>query len=131
MNLMSSLGGLLGRFGIGGGGTSGQLLGMVEGFVERQGGMSGLLEKFRSNGMAQQADSWVGDGPNEPVSADQVRQALGDEEIERVAQATGASKDQAASGLAAALPDLVNKVTPGGKIPDASELRSLLGGLSH
>lgn len=89
-------------------------------------GLQGLVEKFQAGGLGDLAASWIGTGDNKAVTADQVRSALGDDEVQRVADEAGVSKDEAASGLAALLPELVDKVTPDGLVPDAGALAERL-----
>jgi uncharacterized protein YidB (DUF937 family) len=84
-------------------------------------GLTSLLEKFDMAGLGDKAESWVGGGPNEPVTGAEVKRALGDQEMERIAHKAGMPVDKAADGLASVLPDTVDKLTPGGKIPDPSE----------
>ena len=90
------------------------------------GGVQGLVEKFQAGGLGDAAKSWIGTGENHEVSADQVRGALGEEEVQRVADEAGVSKDQAATGLAALLPSIIDKVTPDGLVPDAGALAERL-----
>jgi uncharacterized protein YidB (DUF937 family) len=108
-------------------GRSGQdLLGNVNQFVENEGGFNSLLEKFNSSGLGHKVDSWVGTGENEKLSADELKSALGDESISRVAGNLGVSKDEAAERLSKTLPKVISEATPDGKIPDADELESNL-----
>ncbi len=112
----------------GGGGGSG-LAGTVSGLLERAGGIDGLVARFQESGLGDKARSWVGTGDNEDVSPDEVRQALGREDVRRVADEAGVSEDEAASGLAGLLPGLVDRLTPGGQVPDLGALTSRLKGM--
>jgi uncharacterized protein YidB (DUF937 family) len=98
----------------------------VLGMVGGAGGVGALVEKFTAGGHGDAAASWVGTGDNQEISADHVRSALGDEEIQRVADEAGVSKDEAADGLAALLPTIIDKVTPDGLVPDAGALAERL-----
>jgi uncharacterized protein YidB (DUF937 family) len=89
-------------------------------------GLAAVVEGFTKNGLGQQASSWVGTGENQPVSPDQVKAGLGDQQVAEVAQQAGVSKDDAAQGLAGLLPQLVNHLTPDGKIPNADQIKGLL-----
>ena len=89
-------------------------------------GLQGLVEKLQGAGLGDLAASWIGTGDNQAISADQVRGAFGDDEVQKVADEAGISKDEAASGLAALLPELVDKVTPDGLVPDADALTERL-----
>jgi uncharacterized protein YidB (DUF937 family) len=89
-------------------------------------GINGLIGKFDSIGLGDKARSWVGDGPNEPVSGDQVRQAFGDQEMTQIAEKAGLSTEDASNQLAEILPGTVNELTPGGVIPDQDQLKQQL-----
>lgn len=97
------------------------------------GGLGGLLSQFQNAGLSDVVNSWVGNGENQPVSADQVQQALGGGHLEQLAQAAGLSQDEAASHLSEILPELINKLTPNGQVPAAGggleDLAGMLGGL--
>ena len=122
-DLGSILGGLTGGAGgrSGGGGTLAALLPLVGGLLAN-GGLQKMLSGFQSKGLAQQADSWVSTGDNEPVSGQQVRDVVGDERVGEIAQQLGVSNDQAADALAEVLPTVVDKASPGGELPSQEEL---------
>jgi len=81
------------------------------------GGLDMLLNQFRGAGNEQQVNSWVGTGENHPISPDQVNNALGQGKIAEIAAQAGISPEQMSQLLAQALPTLVDKLTPGGKLP--------------
>ena len=85
--------------------------------LQQNGGIEGVLAKFQQAGMGQQAQSWIGTGHNMPVSADALSQIFGQGQLSQIAQQLGMTHDQAASGLAQALPHVVDQMTPGGQIP--------------
>lgn len=111
--LSAILGGVLG----GGGGGSSPLLSIALSLIQQSGGLPGLLARFQQAGLGAQAASWVGTGPNAPVTGPQVQQALGAEAVGNVASQLGLSQDAASSGLAQVLPALVNHMTPSGEVP--------------
>jgi uncharacterized protein YidB (DUF937 family) len=119
------LGGLLGgrRGGGGGGGGSamGALLPVLAGLLA-SGGLSKIMGGLKANGLSAQADSWVGTGANQAVSGRDVEQALGQEETRKIAQQLGISETQAADAVAQALPEVVDKVSPDGKLPPEQDL---------
>lgn len=91
------------------------------------GGVAGLLNKFDAAGLGDKARSWIGDsGPKQPVSGDEVRQALGDQQVTQIAGKAHMQPQEASDKLADILPDTVSKLTPGGKIPDANELQDMM-----
>jgi len=81
------------------------------------GSLGGLLGKFTSAGLGGKANSWVGTGDNEALEPDEVEQALGREEVDRIANEAGVSREEAKGGLASMIPGLVDKVSPGGSLP--------------
>jgi uncharacterized protein YidB (DUF937 family) len=93
------------------------------------GGLGGLVSKLTNGGLGDQAKSWVGTGPNQAVTPDQVHQALGQDTISQLAQQSGMSHDEVKTGLAGMLPNLVNQLTPNGSIPNAGSMGSMLKGL--
>ncbi len=87
------------------------------------GGLSGLYEKFNSNGLGDIVASWVGKGVNQPVSGDQMASTLGMDKISEIASSLGISQTQAADGLASVLPQLIDKLTPEGSVPENNVLQ--------
>lgn len=144
---MGLLDGLLGgvlQSALGGGqqssGIQGQLINLALGMLTGKGsgaaasggagGMGGLdqiIGQFTQAGLGQQAQSWIGTGQNMPISPDQLTQVFGQGQIQQWAQQLGVGQQEAAGGLAAALPELINQLTPKGQVPQASELDGLLG----
>ncbi|MEO5633899.1 YidB family protein [Gaiella sp.] len=123
------LGGLAGSRG-GGGGLVGALIPMIGGLLAG-GGLSKLLSGFRANGLSSQADSWVGTGPNEPVTPGQVSQVIGADQIGQIAEKLGVSQDEAAQAIAEALPQIVDTVSPGGQLPPEQDLDRAFDRLAH
>jgi uncharacterized protein YidB (DUF937 family) len=124
---MGLLDGLLGSVmgGMMGGGSPAQgaqggnpMIQMALQMLQQNGGIEGLLAKFQQAGMGQQAQSWIGTGQNMPISADALSQIFGQGQLSQIAQQLGMSHDEAAGGLAQALPHVVDQMTPGGEIPD-------------
>lgn len=105
--------------GIGGGEPihGGMLLSAALGLIQKNGGLDGVLERLRQNGLAAQADSWVGTGPNLAISPAELEQALGPQNMDRVAAQLGYSSAEAGSAMAEILPELVNQLTPSGQLP--------------
>ena len=97
--------------------SGGALLAMALSVVQSQGGVTGLLEKFRQGGLGQHVDSWVGTGANLPVSGEQVHQVLGSNAVSAIAAKLGVAPGQASSTIAQILPELINQLTPNGQVP--------------
>lgn len=134
-DLGSLLGGLLGgsggQGGSGGGGILGSLLGALMGGGGGAGGaqaaagagsnpLGGLLDMLTKSGLADQAQSWVGTGENQPVSGPEIAKALPDETLAKVAEQAGVTPQVAADQIAQALPQAVDKLTPEGSVPSGS-----------
>ena len=97
---------------------SNDLLAAVMSLVQQNGGLPGVITMLRNSGLGQQADSWVGTGPNSEVSPEQITQAFGGSGLGNLAAQLGTSQGQAGSILSQLLPELVNQLTPNGQIPD-------------
>ena len=82
------------------------------------GGLSALVQRLTHGGLGDTVNSWVGTGPNKPVSAEALNAALGADRIAAFAQRFGMSIEGATAELAKALPDLVDKMTPNGQIEE-------------
>jgi uncharacterized protein YidB (DUF937 family) len=108
----------------------GQLIQGLIGMIGGGGGLGSLLGKFQSAGLGNKAQSWVSGQTNESLSGQEVRQALGNEQVEQMAQQSGMSSDDAADSLAGIIPDTVNELTPDGQIPDQTTMQQRLGGLA-
>ncbi|MGH9588331.1 MAG: YidB family protein [Acidobacteriaceae bacterium] len=83
------------------------------------GGLDGLMQKFRSNGLGEAVNSWIGPGGNHPITGDQVQQVLGQDRINAIASKFGMSSEDASAKLAQVLPSIVDKLTPGGSVGSA------------
>ena len=83
------------------------------------GGLTSMVDKFRANGLSDTVNSWIAQGKeNLPISAEQVKSALGADYIAAFAKKVGVNASEAADKLAAMLPHAVDAATPDGKLPD-------------
>lgn len=89
---------------------------------KESGGLQGLLKTLQDSGLGDQVASWVGSGPNQPVSADQIKAALGNGQLGQIAAQTGMSEHEVAGGLAEMLPQVIDKLTPNGQVPEGDLL---------
>ncbi|NUR61801.1 MAG: DUF937 domain-containing protein [Catenulispora sp.] len=92
------------------------------------GSVTDVFNKLKNSSIGDQVQSWIGKGENKPVTADQVTQALGQEHMERIAQKTGTTPEQAAQNMAAKLPTMVDKLTPDGQLPDPQTIKANMAG---
>lgn len=87
--------------------------------------LAGLAEQFTGGGLGNALQSWLGDGANDSVSAEQVTNALGADKIAGFAQQLGIGQEEAASKLSDLLPDLMDKSSSGGSLlGNAADLAS-------
>jgi uncharacterized protein YidB (DUF937 family) len=108
----------------------GQVLGGGGGGGGTTGGLGGLLEQLRRAGFGEQANSWVGRGTNKPIPPDAVTQIFGREGIEQISRQAGISEDEASQGLSQLLPEVVDRMTPNGNVPDDTALTSSVDDLA-
>jgi uncharacterized protein YidB (DUF937 family) len=93
-------------------------VGTLDKMMEKYGDdLNGLVEKFRSSGLGDKVESWIGTGQNEQISKDEVKRGLGQDEIDRIAQESGKSADEVADELSRELPRAVDEATPTGQVP--------------
>lgn len=107
------------------GGEQGSMAQMAIEMFNQNGGLSGVLDKVKAGGLAEQAASWVGKGENLAISADQISSALGNGAIAEMAAKFGITPEVLSSQLAEHLPNVIDKLTPDGVVPANSG--SLLG----
>ena len=86
------------------------------------GGLSGLVQSFQKGGLGEIVNSWVSKGPNLPVSASQIQSVLGNEQVGNIAGKLGVSPDQASGQIAEFLPQIVDKLTPNGSLPEGGDM---------
>ena len=131
---MSLLGNIIGSA-MGGGNTgnsgAGQnmLMQAVMSMISQHGGLGQLQSQFQGGGLGHIFSSWMGTGQNQPISPDQITQALGHDQVAQLAQQAGISHGEAASGLAQFLPAIIDKLTPQGQAPTGGGLQSALSAL--
>lgn len=86
------------------------------------GGLGDVLSKLQKAGHTQTVDSWIGTGANQPIQPGQLGGALGQTTISDLARQAGVSEQDLLNGLAQALPGVIDKLTPKGRLPTAAEL---------
>lgn len=114
-------------------GNQNDLLNTVMNLIGGQGGgLNGLISQFTSNGLGDVIGSWVGTGKNLPISGDQLQNILGNDTVKNLASKLGMDSGALTSQLSNLLPNVVDKLTPEGKVPEGdilSQGMNLLGGL--
>jgi len=96
-----------------------------------QGGnpLEALLRQFQQAGLGETVQSWIGSGQNLPISPDTLAQVLGQSRLDTLARAAGTDGASLAEQLARLLPQLVDGMTPQGRMPDANTVQQLIGQL--
>jgi uncharacterized protein YidB (DUF937 family) len=107
------------------GGLGGLLAGGAAGSVI-SGGLGDLVKQLQQGGHGDTANSWVSPGPNKSISPGDLASALGADQIKSLMSQSGLSRDELLSGLSQQLPDVVNHLTPDGRLPTESELSGRL-----
>ena len=127
MGLLDSvIGGLMGG---GAGGSSSPLGGVLAGLLGggqaggvggsgMAGGLGGLVSQFQQAGLGHIAQSWVGNGPNQPVSPQQLQNVFGQDQVQGMASQAGMEPQDFLTQLSQHLPNAVNGMTPNGQLPD-------------
>jgi uncharacterized protein YidB (DUF937 family) len=129
MGLLDAVIGMLGNqgqgssAGLGGGGGQIDLMRIVAALLANRdggggGGIGGLIEQFQRSGMGDVIGSWVSKGQNLPISPDQLSQVFGSSEIDSLSQQTGLSQGDLLSQLSQVLPQMVDRATPEGQVPE-------------
>ena len=127
MSLLDNLAG-----GLTGGGDS-PVSAVLELVQKYPGGLAGLVSTFQEKGLGGVASSWVGTGSNLPISASQIASVLGSGQVADIASKLGVTSGDASGQLASLLPQVVDKLTPGGEIDEGAMgkgmdlLKGLLG----
>jgi uncharacterized protein YidB (DUF937 family) len=102
------------------GGLGGLLAGGAAGSI-LSGGLNDLLRQFQQSGHGAAADSWVGRGPNQQIAPGDLANALGADQLDALSSQTGLSRDELLDGLSRYLPDVVDQLTPDGRLPTEDE----------
>jgi len=126
------------RGGSGGGGGLADLIGAVLGGSRSAagpggagGGLGDLLSQLQRAGFGAQADSWVGRGQNLPIPPEGMEQVLGRDGVAQIARHLGVSEADATRGLSQLLPEVVDRVTPDGRVPDLDSLAASVDALTR
>jgi uncharacterized protein YidB (DUF937 family) len=129
MGLLDQVGGALGGALGQGGGVKTILLQQLVAMLSKPGALQQLMGSFKGAGLENILQSWIGTGQNLPISADQVKQVLGSGKVAELAKQAGVGESETASVLSGLLPQVIDKITPGGSVPAQGELGNLVGSL--
>jgi uncharacterized protein YidB (DUF937 family) len=90
---------------------------VVNGILERHGGVQGVVNEFERNGLGQTVRSWVGTGPNDPITSSDIQRVIGPDVLQKLSEKSGLSQQDLAERLSQVLPHAVDHLTPNGVIP--------------
>jgi uncharacterized protein YidB (DUF937 family) len=102
-------------------GGLGTLLGGAAAGSVLSGGLGRLINDLQNSGQGRVAQSWVNRGPNDEIAPADLKKALGSETLDALAKQTGLSRDELLEGLSQNLPDLIDQLTPNGRLPTEEE----------
>ena len=126
---------VLGMAGMGNSAQSQQHAGALSMIMEyinspQVGGIAGLQKMFQDKGLGGIVSSWISTGQNLPVSADQLQSVLHDGALQNMASQSGMDMSQLTSVFSQLLPNVVDKLTPNGEVPDSGALSQMMKGLA-
>jgi uncharacterized protein YidB (DUF937 family) len=102
-----------------GGVVGAEMATVVNGLIEKHGGVQGIISQLEQQGLGGTVRSWVGTGANQPITPDQIHQAFGSDTVKQLAAKIGISPEDLAAKLSQILPQTIDKLTPGGVAPKA------------
>jgi uncharacterized protein YidB (DUF937 family) len=103
--------------GVLGGIVGAEMATVVNGLIQKHGGVQGIVAQLEQQGLGGTVRSWVGSGANQPITPDQIHQAFGSDTITALAAKVGLSPDVLAAKLSQVLPQAIDKLTPAGAVP--------------
>ena len=131
MGLLDQIGGAVGgALGQGkGGGIAAVLLPQLIAMLSKPGALGNLTSAFQGAGLGNVLQSWLGTGQNLPISGDQVKQVLGSGTVADLAKSAGIGESETSNALAGLLPQVIDKLSPGGSMPSQGDLGGALASL--
>jgi uncharacterized protein YidB (DUF937 family) len=100
--------------GILGGVVGAEMATVVNGLIEKHGGVQGIVAQLEQQGLGSTVRSWVGTGANQPITPDQIHQAFGSDAVKQIAARLNMTPEDLAAKLSQVLPQAIDKLTPGG-----------------
>lgn len=105
--------------GVLGGLVGAEMTSVVNGLIQQHGGVQGIVSQMEQQGLGETVRSWVGSGANQPISPSQVTQAFGSDTINQLAAKFGLNPQTLTEKLSQILPQSIDKLTPGGTVPQS------------
>lgn len=111
--------------------TGSNMMAVVEGLLNnpQTGGLAGLVQSFESAGLGHIVQSWIGTGDNLSVTGSQIAQGLGGNQLGALASQFGLQQGDMANMLAQVLPQMIDRLTPNGALPQQTDIAGSLPGL--
>src|SRR6266702_182983 len=81
-----------------------------------------LLKQLQQGGHGETSNTWVGKGENKPIAPGDLANALGADQIQSLSAQSGLSRDELLSGLSQYLPQVIDHLTPDGRLPTENEI---------
>jgi len=103
--------------GVLGGVVGAEMATVVNGLIQQHGGIQGIISQLESQGLGNTVRSWVGNGPNQPITGDQLHAAIGSDAMTQLAAKFGITPQELSTKLAQVLPNAIDKLTPQGVVP--------------
>jgi uncharacterized protein YidB (DUF937 family) len=100
-----------------GGVVGGEMATLVNGLIEKHGGIQGIVAQMEQQGFGPTVKSWVSNGANMPITPEQIHAAFGSDSLAALAAKLGLNPQELAQKLSQALPQAINKLTPNGTVP--------------
>ena len=103
--------------GVLGGIVGAEMATVVNGLIEKHGGIQGVVNQLQTNGLGPTVKQWVNEGPNPPVTPQDMHKAFGKQTLDELAAKHGMTTDELAQKLSAVLPQAMDALTPDGRVP--------------
>jgi uncharacterized protein YidB (DUF937 family) len=100
-----------------GGAVGAEMATVVDQFIQKHGGVSGIVNQMQQQGLGPTVQSWIGNSPNQPISAAQVHQAFNPEVMRELAAKAGLNPQDLEQKLSQVLPQVIDRLTPNGSVP--------------
>ncbi len=99
-----------------GGAVGAGMVSVLNDFIQKQGGVRGVVNQFEKQGLGPTVRSWVSNGENHPISPDQLHRVVGYDKLQELGAKLGLSPDEMAAKLSELLPKAIDKMTPRGTV---------------
>jgi len=100
-----------------GGAVGVEMATVVNGLIEKHGGVQGIVAQLEQQGLGATVRSWVGTGANMSITPEEIHQVFGSNVVKELAAKAGVSPDVLAAKLSQVLPTAIDKLTPNGAVP--------------